>query len=809
MEQPSILVGPVCDLAYHKNSLLQTSHYYSVLRSHARTETGEIPLRIVTTQGTVVKQDATNFSFRNKPQEIHLDTWITFRVSVDEFGAAEVDSYRMIEQPNFMLEDAFDFKHCPKPTVFIGSITGQLGYDFLMDVHPQDQQRTVYLLRPDLSGTIIADWETLRHAYARDSFQIDDIKYFASIECARKAETLPRGVHFLGVCVEQDSHYFTPVYIRPLEHKPPTSRKGEYPMAIQQKQERRPRPTTIIGRIFLNELSPTAEWIIPVTHMQCADTRIWPSSITLIEGEDYPLGEVGEIIICASQLQDINDASKLTSGAIVQCAIEEVQMGRKFRGTRIQILDEQTAQYDPYSPLYTLQQQGNLAPTFLIGQIEQEKGPPSIRPSSIIDEEGNIPQNVSCVNFENPQEPKTVLLEHISLTPSASSCINPQTRNNLKNGMWVKFLVAYITTTNANMTSTYSIMLCQQTDRPIPQTRQFAITSGTSPQPPPSGVDFFQTGGGAPLDIGTSLATLIARQWNFPANVHQEVKLVGTGGMAHVYQVILTMQSARIHPHMEMNGIPPIPEIRVEYAIKVLQPHLAAYPELVEQFIREFVITRSLLPHNHIAEVYNLISLNNIPAYTMECYPQTLHDYMGRCDKNGMHFKEIVHVFTKILDAIGFAHTPIGGDHPRNPILHRDIKPPNIMLDKSGNVRISDFGIAKVFSGGTTMATISQTGYPGTPLYMAPEQAGQVEKKIGPHSDIYALGVLLLHMLTGTPRPDRIPLIEIRPDIASVFDLQQLENLLRDTMRNDPDARIPSVPILQKRFKAAVTLPRL
>ena len=106
--------------------------------------------------------------------------------------------------------------------------------------------------------------------------------------------------------------------------------------------------------------------------------------------------------------------------------------------------------------------------------------------------------------------------------------------------------------------------------------------------------------------------------------------------------------------------------------------------------------------------------------------------------------------FDQALLALGFAH--------KQGVTHRDITPANILLTPAGAVKLTDFGLAKQASASDS---VTRTGsILGTPAYMAPEQAAGDRGSVGPTSDVYSLGSILYHMLTGRPpfqtaSPDR------------------------------------------------------
>lgn len=192
-------------------------------------------------------------------------------------------------------------------------------------------------------------------------------------------------------------------------------------------------------------------------------------------------------------------------------------------------------------------------------------------------------------------------------------------------------------------------------------------------------------------------------------------RLLGQGGMATVY---LGFQE----------------DLERQVAVKVLPPH----PGLNAMFIERFQLeakTVARLQHPHIVQLFDYGVEDDI-LYLVIPYISggSLEDVMrdGKLDQNF-----IEKVLSQISGALDFAH--------RQGVVHRDLKPGNILLDGDGNALLADFGIAKI-TGDT--GNLTGTGVVGTPAYMSPEQCQGVQ--LDARSDIYALGVVIYEMLTGT-----------------------------------------------------------
>ncbi len=190
---------------------------------------------------------------------------------------------------------------------------------------------------------------------------------------------------------------------------------------------------------------------------------------------------------------------------------------------------------------------------------------------------------------------------------------------------------------------------------------------------------------------------------------------LGRGGMAVVFK-------AREH------------QLDRVVAIKVLPLSLAFDAEFVERFQRE-ARTAAKLEHPHIIPIYRVGQAGRVSYFVMKYLRGTA---LARVieEHGSLSPLEIRRFLTQTARALGYAH--------KHDIVHRDIKPDNIMFDEAGNAVVTDFGIAKAASG----SRLTGTGMSiGTPHYMSPEQARA--KEIDGRSDIYSLGVVAYQCLTG------------------------------------------------------------
>jgi uncharacterized protein (TIGR02145 family) len=175
-------------------------------------------------------------------------------------------------------------------------------------------------------------------------------------------------------------------------------------------------------------------------------------------------------------------------------------------------------------------------------------------------------------------------------------------------------------------------------------------------------------------------------------------------------------------------------------ALKILNKEYVHNDHIRKRFLEE---ARNMfrMSHPNIVKVTDLIDQDDVVAFAMEHIEgETLREHID--GKGKLTNAEITALFKQMLQALAYVH--------KQQLIHRDIKPSNFMLDKEGNIKLMDFGIAKNTDASSAEYTQTGTGViMGTPMYMSPEQV-KATKEVGFTSDIYSMGVLLWQMVTGT-----------------------------------------------------------
>ena len=248
-----------------------------------------------------------------------------------------------------------------------------------------------------------------------------------------------------------------------------------------------------------------------------------------------------------------------------------------------------------------------------------------------------------------------------------------------------------------------------------------------------------------------------------------EIKaILGKGGMGTVYRAL-------------------DPAINREVAIKVINPELSQNLLLMKRFQNE-AIAMARLNHPNIVALYNFYA-EHLNCIVMEFVQGKSLSQILR-EEGALPCDQALFFFTQILSAIDYAH--------RQGIIHRDIKPSNFIVQPNGVVKVTDFGVAKVFGGEelTRAGTVLGTSY-----YMSPEQI--LAQPISATSDIYSLGITLYEMVTGrvpfsgnsdfeiqrghlelSPSPPR----QLNPNVP-----QAIEKAILTSIEKKPENRFPTV----------------
>jgi serine/threonine-protein kinase len=251
---------------------------------------------------------------------------------------------------------------------------------------------------------------------------------------------------------------------------------------------------------------------------------------------------------------------------------------------------------------------------------------------------------------------------------------------------------------------------------------------------------------------------------------YQLTRQVANGGMASVYEAIDTRLDRKV-------------------AVKIMHPHLAQDEAFVNRFIREAKAAAALSHPNIVAVQDQGWNQNGVPAVfiVMELIEgHTLREYLN--ERGRFEIKDAINYLTPILSALAAAHD-LG-------IVHRDMKPENILISKEGRVKIADFGLARGELIGSTM-TAESSVILGSVSYLSPEQ---VQRGVADsRSDVYAVGIVAFEMLTGEKpftgdSPIQIAYMHVNQEIPSLRSKRKeipeaLDTLISKATDRDPDKR--------------------
>ena len=256
---------------------------------------------------------------------------------------------------------------------------------------------------------------------------------------------------------------------------------------------------------------------------------------------------------------------------------------------------------------------------------------------------------------------------------------------------------------------------------------------------------------------------MLLRAGTFLQNRYEIIRLIGVGGMSEVYK-------AKCH------------KLNRYVAIKILKEEFGKDANFVKKFNIEAQAAASL-SHPNIVNIYDVVNENNMHFIVMELIEGiTLKDYIA--SKGMLDIKEAINIALQVAKGLECAHE-------RN-IVHRDVKPQNIIISVDGTVKVADFGIAKA----TTEETINAFAL-GSVHYISPEQAKGAYTDI--RSDIYSLGVSLYEMISG-----RVPFngenavavalahveeVVTPPSIYNSKISPELETIVLKCMQKSPDRR--------------------
>ncbi len=245
------------------------------------------------------------------------------------------------------------------------------------------------------------------------------------------------------------------------------------------------------------------------------------------------------------------------------------------------------------------------------------------------------------------------------------------------------------------------------------------------------------------------------------------LELLGQGGMGAVYK-------AR--------------QLRLDrlVALKILPPEVGGDPAFAERFLRE-ARTLAKLSHPHVVGIHDFGEADGYYYFLMEYVDGV--NLRQALQAGRLTPEQALRIVPQVCDALQYAHD--------KGVVHRDVKPENVLLDSQGRVKIADFGLAKLLGREVAVPTLTRTRQVmGTPHYMAPEQMERPET-VDHRADIFSLGVLFYEMLTGELPLGRFPV----PSSKVQIDVRLDEVVLR-TLEKEPARRYQKVSEVRSEVEA-------
>lgn len=265
------------------------------------------------------------------------------------------------------------------------------------------------------------------------------------------------------------------------------------------------------------------------------------------------------------------------------------------------------------------------------------------------------------------------------------------------------------------------------------------------------------------------------------ANRYEIIKQIGKGGMADVYLALDKV-------------------LNREVAIKVLKSDLESDATSLERFEREATAATRLI-HPNIVEIYDVGEDDNTHFIVMEYVKgHTLKQLIQR--RGPLPVKEAVYIIRQLLMALLEAH--------KNGIIHRDVKPQNVLIKADGTIKMADFGIAQIAN---AMQLTSDNSVLGSVHYLAPELAqGQVADM---QSDIYSIGIVFYELLMGdvpfkADKPVEVAIMHVRETVPDVHKLipeipQAVANIILKATAHNKKERYANVALMLKDLNGCLT----